>query len=112
MWAPAHPAPARAVWPVPSRPCRRLTEADDHGGGKAEQHFLAIDPIDCIDCAVCVPECPVDAIDAEENALGEQQDFSALHAELARQGRPTTKTKPVLPDDDAWAKVKDERSSP
>ena len=29
--------------------------------------FLVIDPDDCIDCAVCVPECPVEAIYAEED---------------------------------------------
>ncbi len=34
---------------------------------KVGPNFLVIDPDECIDCAVCVPECPVDAIYAEED---------------------------------------------
>ena len=30
-------------------------------------NFLTIDPDECIDCAVCIPECPVNAIYAEED---------------------------------------------
>ena len=30
-------------------------------------NFLSIDPDECIDCAVCIPECPVNAIYAEED---------------------------------------------
>ena len=29
-------------------------------------NMLVIDPDECIDCAVCIPECPVNAIYAEE----------------------------------------------
>ena len=39
---------------------------------------------ECIDCAVCVPECPVDAIYADEDVPVDQQDFIALNADLAR----------------------------
>ena len=30
-------------------------------------NFLVIDPDECIDCAVCIPECPANAIFAEED---------------------------------------------
>lgn len=30
-------------------------------------NFLVINPDECIDCGVCVPECPVDAIVADNN---------------------------------------------
>jgi ferredoxin len=30
-------------------------------------NMLVIDPDECIDCAVCIPECPVNAIYAEED---------------------------------------------
>jgi len=66
---------------------------------------LVIDPDDCIDCAVCVPECPVNAIYAEEDVPSDQQDFTPLNAELARVWPPITKTKAALPDADAWASV-------
>ena len=34
-------------------------------------NFLVIDPDECIDCAVCVPECPANAIYAEEDVPGD-----------------------------------------
>jgi ferredoxin len=73
-------------------------------------NFLVIDPDDCIDCAVCVPECPVEAIFAEEDVPADQIDFLALNAELARAWQPITRTKPALPDADDWAGVKGKRS--
>ena len=70
-------------------------------------NFLVIDPNECIDCAVCVPECPVAAIYAEEDVPSDQRDFTLLNAELARQWKPIIRTKPALPDADAWSKVHD-----
>lgn len=29
------------------------------------ENMLVINPDECIDCGVCVPECPIDAIEAE-----------------------------------------------
>ena len=46
-------------------------------------NFLAIDPDECIDCAVCIPECPVNAIYAEEDVPADQQHMTALNAELS-----------------------------
>ena len=68
-------------------------------------NFLAIDPDECIDCAVCVPECPVNAIYAEEDVPADQQAFIALNADLAREWKPITRTKLALPDADEWAKI-------
>ena len=73
-------------------------------------NFLTIDPIDCIDCAVCVPECPVNAIYADEDVPADQQDFIPLNAELATTWKTITKTKKALPDADEWADIKDKRS--
>ena len=68
-------------------------------------NFLVIDPQDCIDCAVCVPECPVSAIYAEDDVPTDQLHFTALNAELSRKWLPITKTKPALPDAQAWSQV-------
>jgi ferredoxin len=73
-------------------------------------NFLAIDSDECIDCAVCVPECPVNAIFAEEDVPADQQDFIALNAELASKWKAITRTKAALPDADEWASVTDKRA--
>ncbi len=65
-------------------------------------NMLVIDPDECIDCAVCIPECPVDAIKAEEDVPPAQQQFVALNAELARAWPAITKTHEPLPDADDW----------
>ena len=68
-------------------------------------NFLAIDPDECIDCAVCVPECPVEAIYAEEDVPGDQLHMTAINAELSRRAdyAMITRKKDALPDADEWA---------
>ena len=68
-----------------------------------------IEPDDCIDCAVCVPECPVDAIFADEDVPKAQLDFIPLNAELARGWKTISRKKPSLPDADDWAQVEHKR---
>lgn len=65
-------------------------------------NFLVIDPDECIDCAVCVPECPANAIYAEEDVPGDQQNFIKINAELSRQWPSITKRKPAPEDADEW----------
>jgi ferredoxin len=69
-------------------------------------NFLVIDPDECIDCAVCVPECPVNAIYAEDDVPGDQQDFIKLNADLSPSFTSITKSKGALPDADEWKDVK------
>ena len=70
-------------------------------------NMLVIDPDECIDCAVCIPECPVNAIYAEEDLPADQLAFIQLNVELARaEGwKSITKRKPALPDADDWKDV-------
>jgi ferredoxin len=67
-------------------------------------NFLTIDPDECIDCAVCIPECPVNAIYAEEDLPADQQHMTALNAELAKlpHWKSITKRKAPLPDAEEW----------
>ena len=69
-------------------------------------NFLTIDPDECIDCAVCVPECPVNAIYAEDDVPGDQHNFIAINLELAKQWPSITKSKAPLADADDWKDVK------
>jgi ferredoxin len=65
-------------------------------------NFLIIDPDECIDCAVCIPECPADAIRAEEDLSDEELPFIAINAELVRSEhfKPITRKKPAMPGAD------------
>ena len=72
---------------------------------KAGPNFLAIDPDECIDCAVCVPECPVNAIYAEEDVPQDQLEFVILNRELAKAWPTISKRVAPAPDADEWAKV-------
>jgi ferredoxin len=67
-------------------------------------NFLTIDPDECIDCAVCIPECPVNAIYAEEDVPRDQQHMTQLNAELSKlpHWKSITKRKAPLPDADEW----------
>ena len=68
-------------------------------------NFLVIDPDECIDCTLCVPECPVEAIYAEDDVPAGQESFKALNAELAKKWKPIIERKPAPPDADQWKDV-------
>jgi len=72
-------------------------------------NFLVIDPDECIDCAVCIPECPVNAIYAEEDVPDDQKDFIAINADLCAHWPTITRMEPHFPDADDWVDVKDKR---
>lgn len=68
---------------------------------------LVIDPEECIDCTLCVPECPVDAIFAEDEIPENQKKFLALNAELSLKWPVITIKKEPPADADEWAKKED-----
>ncbi|NLJ52078.1 MAG: ferredoxin family protein [Alcaligenaceae bacterium] len=70
-------------------------------------NFLVIDPDECIDCAVCIPECPANAIFAEEDVPEDQVHFIELNAELTPLFTPITRTRDPLPDAEEWNGVED-----
>ncbi|MGH8692045.1 MAG: ferredoxin FdxA [Burkholderiales bacterium] len=72
-------------------------------------NMLVIDPDECIDCTLCVPECPVEAIFAEDDVPDAQKEFTAKNAELAKLWKPIIERKPAPADADHWAKVKEKK---
>jgi ferredoxin len=72
-------------------------------------NMLVIDPDECIDCTLCVPECPVEAIFAEDDVPDAQTEWIALNRELAAGWKPIIERKPGPPDADEWAKVKEKK---
>jgi len=70
-------------------------------------NMLVIDPDECIDCALCEPECPVDAIFADDEIPEGQEKFLELNQELS-QLWPVISEAPIPPDDaDDWREVED-----
>ena len=65
-------------------------------------NFLVIDPDECIDCTLCVPECPVNAIFAEDDVPEDQKQFLQLNAELAKNWPVITEKKDAPPDAAEW----------
>ena len=70
-------------------------------------NMLVIDPDECIDCGLCEPECPVDAIFADDEIPEGQEKFLELNQELS-QLWPVISEAPIPPDDaDDWREVED-----
>ncbi len=65
-------------------------------------NFLVIDPDECIDCTLCEPECPAEAIFAEDDVPDDQQEFIALNAELAKDWPVITEMKDAPDDAEEW----------
>ena len=72
-------------------------------------NFLVIDPDECIDCAVCIPECPVEAIYAEEDVPEDQREFVEINAELSKVWPSITRAESHLDDADEWAAVTEKK---
>ena len=73
-------------------------------------NMLVIDPDECIDCTLCVPECPVEAIMAEDDVPEAQREFIALNRDLAREWKPIIERKNAPADADEWAKVREKKN--
>ncbi|HLB56929.1 MAG TPA: ferredoxin FdxA [Coxiellaceae bacterium] len=70
-------------------------------------NMLVIDPDECIDCNLCVPECPIDAIFAEDDLPDNQKEFLDLNKKLAKQWPMITAMKPAPTDADQWKDIPD-----
>lgn len=65
-------------------------------------NMLVIDPDECIDCTLCEPECPVEAIMADEDVPEEMQECIPLNEELSREWPVINEMKSPLDDADEW----------
>ncbi len=69
-------------------------------------NFLVIDPEECIDCTLCEPECPAEAIYAEDDLPDDQVHFTELNAELTKIWPVITEIIDAPEDADEWLGVK------
>jgi ferredoxin len=65
-------------------------------------NFLVIDPDECIDCTLCEPECPVEAIFADDELPEGQEAFVEINARLAKMWPVITEMKAAPEDADEW----------
>ncbi|NBS27135.1 MAG: ferredoxin family protein [Gammaproteobacteria bacterium] len=72
-------------------------------------NMLVINPDECIDCALCEPECPVDAIYADDELPEDQQEFLKINQELSEKWEVITEMKDALPDAEEWANKPNKR---
>lgn len=70
-------------------------------------NFLVIDPDECIDCALCEPECPAEAIVAEDDLPEEMSQFLEINAEKSKVWPVINAHKESLPEAAKWDGVKD-----
>ena len=64
---------------------------------------MVIDPDECIDCTLCEPECPVDAIFAEDELPEGMENFTELNEELSREWPVLTEMVDAPADAEEWA---------
>ena len=66
-------------------------------------NFLAINPDECIDCGVCEPECPANAIVADNAIPAEEAiKWDEINRRVSSWGLNITEQKPPLPDYAEW----------
>ncbi len=61
-----------------------------------DEHMLYIHPDECIDCGACVPECPVEAIFAEEDVPEQFKSWIPVNYEKAPTATQITRKKDPL----------------
>jgi ferredoxin len=72
-------------------------------------NMLIIDPEECIDCALCEPECPVNAIYAEDDVPEDQKMFIEWNAQQSAHWPAITSMKSAPSDAKAWEGVPNKR---
>ena len=71
--------------------------------------FLVIHPEECIDCGLCEPECPIEAIKADDELPSDQIEFIEINAKLADVYENITEAKEPLPDADEFKDIQDKK---
>ena len=71
--------------------------------------FLVIHPEECIDCGLCEPECPIEAIYADDELPENQIEFVEINARLADVYENITEAKAPLPDADNFKDIDNKR---
>ena len=72
-------------------------------------NFLVIHPDECIDCGLCEPECPIEAISADDELPDDQIEFIEINAKLADVYPNISEAKAPLPEADEYKDIKEKK---
>jgi ferredoxin len=72
-------------------------------------NFLVIDPDVCIDCGLCVPECPTEAIFAEDDLPEKWSEYVEINAKYTPDWPVIDAQKSPLPEADDMKEVEAKR---
>ena len=72
------------------------------------ENMLVINPDECIDCGVCEPECPIEAIVADNNEnLEDKEKWLLLNKKFSALWPNITKKKDPMHDHEKFKDLKD-----
>ena len=71
--------------------------------------FLVIDPEECIDCGLCEPECPIEAIFADDELPSDQIEFIEINLKRSEVYENITESKEPLPEAEKYKVIKDKK---
>ena len=71
--------------------------------------FLVIHPDECIDCGLCEPECPIEAIYADDELPSDQIEFIEINLKLSEVYENITEAKEPLPEAEKYKNIKNKK---
>ena len=86
--------------------CVQVCPVDCFYEGK---NILVIDPEECIDCGLCEPECPIEAIYADDELPSDQIEFIEINLKLSEVYENITEAKEPLPDAEKYKNIKSKK---
>ena len=66
------------------------------------ENTLVNNPDECIDCGLCEPECPIDAIYAEDEVPADQIEFIEINEKYSKVWPNITEAKEPMANHEDW----------
>ena len=84
--------------------CMHYVAAMPRGYPGEGQAMVVVDPDECIDCGLCEPECPIEAIYAEDEVPADQIEFIEINEKYSKIWPNIPEAKDPMPDHEDWKK--------